>query len=148
MFFYIYLKFCKRTLQLDSSPANMVANKGALPPAASHNSLSLSEQWKVALSITRTDLGSGHLPQCCSNCSIKSLKNSVPVDPDYIRASKTLTVYAGRIWYRWSRLKLLTCTGVYPRGAHPHRRWPTFLLQPDSSMKTSYFVSNSESLWM
>ena len=106
-----------------------------LTPAFEHNSLIWSVWWKDALSIIRTDFGSGHLPQWWRSCSIKSSNMLASVAPWKTRDIKMPSwQYAGRIWYRWPRWKRETWIGATPRGDQPVLLKPARLSQPDSSM--------------
>lgn len=107
----------------------------SLTPASKHMHLIRSEWWKDALSITNTDLGSGHLPQWWRSCSIKSSKIGASVEPRKTRERSTPSwQYTGKIWYRWPRWNLATWTGVTSSGAQPVRRYLICLSHPDSSM--------------
>ena len=93
-----------------------------LTPASAHKVLIRSEWWNDALSITSTDFGSGHLPQCWRSCSINDSKKAASVEPLKIRDIMIPSwAYAGSIWKRWPRWNFETWTGVTPSGDQPVR---------------------------
>lgn len=113
-------------------------------PACEHISSILSEWWKDALSITITDFSYGHLPQCWSSSSIKSLNTKASVEPRKMRDIRSPSwEYAGWIWYRWSRWNLATCIGANPRRDQPVFLKPILLSQPDSSTNKRWCEENS-----
>lgn len=62
-------------------------SKRSSTPAAEQSSLSFQSLWKLALSITRTDLGCGNVPQWRSSCLIKSSNMTWSVEPRKTRDS-------------------------------------------------------------
>jgi hypothetical protein len=62
-----------------------------LTPISEHICFIRSKRWNDILSITSTDLGSGHLPQCWRSCLKKNSNANVSVEPLKIRDKTTLS---------------------------------------------------------
>ena len=129
---------CENNSSMGFRPGEYGDKKRRITPAWSQSSLIDEPRWKDALSITRTELGSGHRPHSGKRFLMKFSNTSPSVDPWKISVYIIpFCVYAGSIWCLCSRWKLAVWTAGMPRGAQPVRRTPASVSHPDSSTKTS-----------